>query len=51
MNNIFNYDILTNFRYADCFFYTQMSMRDPNDRDSEFVTKTLYLADKDKDTY
>ena len=44
INNIYNYDILTNYRYADSFFYTQMSMRDPGENGSDYVSKVIYLG-------
>ena len=47
INNAYNYDILTNFRYADLFFYTQMSMREDGDDVSDYVSRKIYLgADK-----
>jgi len=44
ITNIFNYDLLTNFRYADEFFYTQMAMREPEDTGSDYISKVLYLG-------
>ena len=44
ISNIFNYDILTNYRYADEFFYTQMAMREPGDLGSDYISRVIYLG-------
>jgi len=46
IGNIYNYDILTNFRYADEFFYTQLSMREKGDEASDFVSRVIYLGEE-----
>ena len=42
--NIPNYDILSNYRYCDLFFYMQMDRRVENES-SDFVTQVLYLGE------
>lgn len=42
--NIPNYDILSNYRYCDQFFYMQMDRRVENES-SDFVTQVLYLGE------
>jgi len=45
INNIYNYDILTNIRYADKMFYTQMTMREKDDT-SDYVSQVLYYGEE-----
>lgn len=42
--NIYNYDILSNYRYCDEFFYMQMDKRVEHES-SDFVAKVLYLGE------
>jgi len=44
ISNIFSYDILMNFRYADNFFYTPLSMRVEN-KSSDYISKILYMGE------
>lgn len=39
-----NYDILMNFRYADAFFYTPLSMRVEN-TSSDYISKIIYMGE------
>lgn len=41
-----NYDILSNLRYADQFFYTQLDKRGDNDFEfSDYVARVIYLGE------
>jgi len=44
ISNICCYDILMNFRYADAFFYTPMSMRVEN-TSSDYISKIIYMGE------
>ena len=43
ISNICNYDVLTNIRYIDRFYYTQFGLRIENES-SDMVVKLLYLG-------
>ena len=49
ITNAVNFDILSNMRYADAFFYTPMDVRSEN-HSSDMVARILYLAEQPYDT-
>lgn len=44
ISNICCYDVLMNFRYADAFFYTPLSMRVEN-TSSDYISKIIYMGE------
>ena len=50
ISNIYNYDILTNYRYADPFLYTQMAMREKIDhKNSDYISRIIYVGEEEID--
>ena len=44
ISNICNYNILSNDRYANEFFFTKMALRDENET-SDYITRLLFLGE------